>query len=383
VNLYLNAVVLQLLARVRYLIGLIPRDLPRDVHSLVLTARSQLDTLAERLRMLDTDPKLLLPENESTRLRGVRRVIGDLDLLETVAIAVLNRWNNEDTWLNTLVDDVAREIAYPLPTPIVAGQSQQYYATYPALNLVVVPLAESRFLLHLPDLYHELAHPLLTTRNDPNLEPFQNALVRAYTTAIAHVAEELRAEGARRGPAAYQQYLRCWTENWWSWVIELFSDLFAAFTVGPAFGWSHFHLTAARGTPDPYAVPLFTQVEHPNDGVRMAAILFGLRRIGFDAEAGAIEAQWKRFLTCVQIAPTPEHERCFPDSLVSRIAEFAHAGTLNLGCRIARRGQLGAVGTMLNDAWSQLWTRSSTYAEWEAKAIETYRAKLQGRLRAS
>ena len=37
------------------------------------------------------------------------------------------------------------------------------------------------------------------------------------------------------------------------WANEIFCDLFAIYTLGPAYAWAHFHLTA-RHESDPYEV---------------------------------------------------------------------------------------------------------------------------------
>ena len=58
-----------------------------------------------------------------------------------------------------------------------------------------VPLAERHFLLHLPDLYHELAHPLLVARDDPVIEPLQGKMLESAKEAM----EYFHSTGARKG----------------------------------------------------------------------------------------------------------------------------------------------------------------------------------------
>jgi hypothetical protein len=116
------------------------------------------------------------------------------------------------------------------------------------LNLLFVPLIEGDFLLHLPDLYHELAHPLLAVANDPALEPFQNAFYSAADRVMEHLEGLERREDRRYGPRAYGLLLQRWVDAWIPyWLTEFFCDAFAACTVGPAYVWAHLHLIAKRG----------------------------------------------------------------------------------------------------------------------------------------
>ena len=169
---------------------------------------------------------------------------------------MLVRWGDDDTSANGLVERIATEIAYPLAAPVVACQSREYYRIYLDLGLMLIPPAEGAFLLHLPDLYHELAHPLLAEFNDPKLDPLQKAFVQLWTDAQTYVHDELRREESRRlTPQAFVMYLTGWSRSWRSWITEFVCDAFAAHCLGPAFAWAHLHLTAKRGG-DPFAVPL-------------------------------------------------------------------------------------------------------------------------------
>ncbi len=80
--------------------------------------------------------------------------------IEGIGIFALKRATDEDAFLNRLITDIGTEIAYPLVTPVVCHMSQDYFHIYPDFNLLCLPLIESRFLLHLPDVYHELCHPM-------------------------------------------------------------------------------------------------------------------------------------------------------------------------------------------------------------------------------
>jgi hypothetical protein len=223
---YLDGAITQLKARVRHLLRLVPRDLPRDVDALVVLGRERIMSLQNRLDDLLEIPEFAYPEHQGLRLRRYRRALEDLDLIESVVVAALMRWNEHDQRMNRLVGQITREIRFPLPTPVVSCISpwSGYYHTYPNWNLVVLPLAESQFLLHLPDLYHELAHALLDNDADPMLDPIQNALHLALAEVHGYLAEQIDKEQRRDGPRSLNRYLDTWRACWEDWLIARCSN---------------------------------------------------------------------------------------------------------------------------------------------------------------
>lgn len=367
-NEYFDGSVAQLLERTRQLCNLIPRNLGRDVAALEVACRDQLNEVGDRLRALRDVPHMRKIENQRERLRLFRRVRGDLDHLESVAVTALCRWNEEDQRINRIADGLAHEIRYPLPTPVVSCLSQRYFHTYPDLRLVCVPLAEGRFLLHLPDLYHELGHSLLAFENDGRLAGFQQKHVEAVDEALGYLAGELRRENTGLGPEAYKRYLLCWTDCWLSWAIEFFCDLFAVYVVGPAFAWAHLHLAACMDT-DPFRVPLLSTTVHPADAARMTVLLRALDRLGFQNDRDAVSQRWEEFLNVSGNRKSPEYRRCFPDALLGQIEQLAFEGTLALGCDLADPAMKGPSRRLLNEAWRVFWQSPENYVEWERDMV--------------
>jgi len=144
----------QLVERGQLLISMIPTGLSREFHRLEDTCRERLGDVLDDLNKLTSDPRMLLPGNQPERLRQFKRAIWQMDLLETVCISALERAKDSDKYLNRLVERIRIEIAYPMLPPVVTPLSQSYFQTYPKFNLMLVPLSEGHFLLHLPDLYH-------------------------------------------------------------------------------------------------------------------------------------------------------------------------------------------------------------------------------------
>lgn len=174
---------------------------------------------------------------------------------------------------------------------------------YPFIGLLAVPLAEPDFLLHLPDLYHEVAHPILSAVNNPKTDGFQSEFGKFIGIIIEFFAKR-RAEISRQtGPKNQHMFEAGVLELYWvkHWSIELFCDLFATYTLGPAYAWSHLHLTAATDA-DPFAVKLGKLASHPTNSARMEVILEALGRLGL-TEGRADSTAMERFVGISRFLP--------------------------------------------------------------------------------
>jgi hypothetical protein len=369
---YLQGALVDIEARIRFLKGRARPGPGRSNATLFRTCRERLDVAAGIAKELRESPKWLLPSNASARFRAFRGLVGDLDQLEYVAVQVLDRWGDDDTSANRFVEQIATEIAYPLAPPVVACQAREYYHTYPDLGLMLIPPAEGAFLLHLPDLYHELAHPLLTEFNDPKLHSVQKLFVQLWTDAQTYVHDELQREESRRlTPQAFSMYLTGWSRSWRSWIAEFLCDAFAAHSLGPAFAWAHLHLTAKRGS-DPFAVPLGGVSSHPADAARMDVVLALLRINGWGSDADSVRLKLNSLLSLGGYSASPEYGRCFPSAFLLKIASLTNEALTQMGCPTAMRTSLAEIAGILNGAWTEFWRDPAEYATWQsvnAKAI--------------
>lgn len=363
---YLSGAIPQLIERCRVLTANIPRNLPRDYDALRATCKQQIDEVIQNLKLLQSlDGDECGPE----QLRMFKRLVTEIDDLETVGIASLNRASNDDHYLNALISKISQEIKYPRLTPIVTTLSQSYFCIYPALNLLCVPLVEGRFLLHLPDLYHELAHPFFKEKNDPILEPFQAQYRNAVFEVLNHFEQEKSKAEYRRGPRTLCDLLHTWQRSWIKfWVEEFFCDLYGVYTLGAAFVWSHLHLSIKRGG-NPYEVS-FRVTSHPCDYARMMIMLHALHLIGFQDVAQHIQQKWSEFLNHISASPEPEYHRCYPINLVGKLAEYALEAVKQIQSRIATPTTQDSIHTLLNQAWEEFWQNPQTYVNWEKKKIE-------------
>lgn len=367
-NSYLTGALGILMEKGRMLNAFIPRQLPRDVDLLVDTCKRLSSDRIEQIRLLTSDPQMLLSKNEPERLREYKRISKELEIIEKVGITTLNRWQDEDTFLNRITHQLSVEIRYPLTTPIVASLSKDFYCTYPGLNLLLVPLCESKSLLYLPLLGHELAHHLLACRNDPLVEPFVLFFCDIVEEAMDYVLGELKKNEQRHEPELLRIYLESWHRSWFKWSSEIICDLFAVFSIGIAFVWSSLHYCLQYGD-NPYALSTAPS-SHPPFGIRINTMIKALRLIGFSQDADEIENFWEKYVAVSSYTIPAEYYRCFPEFLVNNIVEKSKNAIDAIDCSLIMNCEEGNIRTVLNKAWEVFWDKSDQYLVWERSQIE-------------
>lgn len=367
-NDYFEGSVRQHLERGRRLLTRIPRNLPREFHLLAQNCERDVGSILDQLETLLSDARMRSAPYQPERLRQFRRRVREMNYLEVFGIAALERSNTHDAFLNQLIERIRIEISYPLLPPVVTSLSQSYFHIHPQLRLLSVPLSEGDFLLHLPDLYHELAHPLIIERHNPIVRPFQDTASIGIDRALGYIQKEQQKEDRRRSPHMLGIYLHTWEKSWWMWAIEFFCDLFAIYTTGPAFAWAHLHLFAKLGD-NPYRVPTMAQLTHPADDARMKVMLFALNVAGFRQEADMINKRWNELVSLSGARPDPEYRRCFPNQILQQMAQDAYDGVSAIGCRIASPETDDPIYCVLNEAWTEFWRSPMDYVIWERGAV--------------
>jgi hypothetical protein len=365
---YLTGSVGQLLERARHLLAAISTQYPPEFRALAQTCRNQVNELIAELEALITDPRYRKPELKALRLRAYSDLVIRLDFIESVGFAALVRINDEDKQMTRLVSDIAEELLFPLPPPVVSCQSHfsSYFHAFPGLNVLRVPLKEGHFLLHLPDLYHELAHFVLEEKNNPAVQSFQDAHATATNAATGHLAALL--SKPTRGPKTNEERFLTWTLSWMrAWSTELFCDLFGVLGVGPAYAWAHFHLCAKTGN-DPFRVETSPDSTHPPDEARMIVLLEALALLGYGKAASEIEAKWQELIALRGFKADPNFQLCFPSQILKQFAELAYASYRAMNCRYSASNSGERVHDLLNEAWTQFWNAPEKYSAWEKQS---------------
>jgi hypothetical protein len=376
---YLTGSIAQSRERIAQLFQIVQGQYPREYDGLRQICLARLSAISEAYDRLEQELIVDTGLQTPRRIRTLRRVNEELILTESVGVFALSRARDDDNVLNRFITEVCKDIGYPLIVPTASQMSQGYFHIYPAFNLLCMPLVEGRFLLHLPDIYHELCHPFHQKQNLtlPTLKPFHQAFERSLFAAVGHFDNQLVEADRLRASAGRLFQLELWRTCWVKyWMEEIFCDLFGVAAAGPAYGWAHFHLCVERGA-ELFETPLMLSTSHPADAARMDVMLKMLRSLSFSAEAESIEMAWNDLADRTGAKSTPEYAHCYADGLLSDVVQTAGEGIANIGIQIATPSSMKATVALLNEAWSEFWRAPAAYAAWESTKMAALRTNLR------
>jgi hypothetical protein len=374
---YIDGAIREGIERAKALMSKIPRAAGLGLYftSLATVANNEIQIILEAFDHLYNDADFSDARNLRQKFFRFKLLSQKLAEIENVVIAAMNRKTSDDEYINKMVFEICKEINYPLQHPVASCLSQKYYHIYPSYNLLCVPLLEADFVLHLPDIYHELGHPLIEMDN-PKVDSFKTCLGQFNAVVRKYFDDEIQRRNLSKmvDPAIdpLLVYKDSWLENWSS---ELFCDLFGTFTLGPAYAWSNIHMCAKMSW-DVYRLPTLQKTTHPPDEARMKAILMGLDILGCNEDAADIHQKWEAFKELVGQKKGPDFATALPESLLRQAAEFCRIGTEKVECTIYAPGNTGKVNTLLNVSWKQFWKDPKAFPEWEKQALQAFRASI-------
>lgn len=337
-----------------------------DVADHALGAYRVVETVRREVLALLDDRVSWVPELLPNYLRLYKRWHEVVDLVEKYPLPFIERYGPLDRRLTHLTRRLAEQVRWPLPPPLVAAFSHQYYWTIDAFNLIGAPATEGTSLLGLPDLCHELGHILLLHHEAILLGTFAQEL-------LTYIEEERQQAAAGQRPpdysALYGRLLAAWSE-WWT--REFAADMVATYLVGPAFVRQHVRLCA--GVSQSAYLPTWDDmVTHPADDARMRAAVIVLRAVGDLTAADETTTLWSAYLTIGGESKPAEYDICYPESLLRSLATHVVAGCRALGIRSFDRPSDPPptdIPNLLVDAWQRLDRDSEHYPEWERYALE-------------
>lgn len=372
-----------------YLEGLITEQINR-VDSLKIRLEkplkiSELAVLKDRINNILDEQRIKLSElrlelqerrvgTNNDILRQTRSIVRQIIGVETYGIAALEYQNEESAFLNKLAFTIHQEINFPLTSPSVCCISTNYYFTVPFANIIFVPLLESEYLLHLSDLYHEIGHLVVIHKDQsPRLNAVKESFEEAFTKITEYYVDLINEKTREGSPEEIPRTIRYLHERWKSWLTEFFCDLFATYTLGPAYVWSHLHL-AAKISDDVYQLSIVSDQSHPADEARMRMIQHGLFNTKFNKELDVISIEWKK-LKAFWGEPQPEYQYAYPNKLLKEIAEIFLEGIQKSGFNIMTPEKMidekDTVRSTLNESWNKFWGCTiEEFREWEIKRIE-------------
>lgn len=365
---YIQGAATQLVQRALTLKSQIPRPPKQEFQVLATRCCQEIDAAVKDLKAIRDNPVQKRPELAATRLRQFRRVSAWIDRIENEAIAAIARADEGESKIHGLLFKMTREVVYPIEPPTISLLSQQYFYVNCDFSLLCMPLTEFHYLLHLPDIYHELAHPLFRNEDDVRVVDW----LRAFATSVDAIDQHLTGQIIEAESAPTPEFIKkallhallAWKSRW---AEEIFCDLFALFCVGPAYAWSHLHLHARSGN-SPFLMPQQSHT-HPADDARMTALLEGLALLNESATAGAIEEKWRTLLFCSGQKEPAEFHRFYPKPIIRQFAQEAYNGFNKMGCKSWTSPHAGQIRELLNEAWRRFWHDPKNYTAWENNAV--------------
>ncbi len=306
--------------------------------------------------------------------RDLRICTRDIQEVSYFGITPLYFQTPEIGFLNKLIFKISQEVGLPLIHPSVCCTATEYYNSNLFTNVIFVPLGESEFLLHLPDLYHEIGHYVLgNMETDLKLRPVKDSFDAAFSKVTDYYNALLRSKRREAGPEEIRTLIEWIHSSWKEWINEFFCDLFALYTAGPTYAWSNLHL-AVKQSENITQFYIFQKQTHPSDESRMRILLHGLKALGFDQEAASIKARWDE-IAQFWGKPPVEYQYAYPEELLKGLTGLALEGLKQSGFTITSRDLLSKVDKadirgILNGAWTVFWEKApEDFRKWEEESL--------------
>ncbi len=349
---------------------------------------SLLDNLIEKCNFLINDTidylNFLLNELENNQNVDLRNLFRDVRIciillkeIEYFGISVLYHQTNDLRFINKLIHDIHQELSLPVDPPLAACISTKYYYYHPLTNVIFMPIGETKSLLHLPDIFHEIGHEILYySENNSDLFEIHNCYLKAIDSINEHynklLAEKKRETGSKIIIELIETIHSYWKNNW---INEFFCDLFACYSLGPAYVWAHLFLTLKSSD---HIYKFLTQ-SHPSDDSRLLFLLYTLEGIGFDEEKKIILNNWNKMPLALDVKPENEYKYAYPKALMYKLAEIFLDGLEKSNFSKITKNKLDnmdedKVMRILNDAWKLFLKDPELYGEWEEEIIKKLRS---------
>jgi len=374
---YINGAIREAIGKGKALMSKIPGSRTLGMHfaSLANFANTEIGVIIDALDQLLGSSDYSDPKNLRAKYSRFKQLSGMLSNIENIVIAAMSRKSDDDDFVNKLVQEICMEINYPLPPPVASCLSQKYYHIYPYYGLICIPLLESEFVLHIPDLYHELGHPLIE-RDNPKVEAFQNNLGYFNLMVKKHFDEEIKRREINKLDIGEYDPIYIYKDSWLQkWSVEFFCDLFATYTLGPAYLWSNLHMCTKMSW-DVCKTPTHEISTHPAGDARMRCCLIALEVNGFKEDANEIRLKWEEFMQIIGQKRADEYTIAFPEKILRGAAEFCLTGLKQIDCQLATNDTTDKVNRLLNDSWKQFWEDPQSFYEWERTAVAEFKGAI-------
>jgi hypothetical protein len=328
----------------------------KRIHQIAARAKKRVDAVLG-------DPDVSRPDFAKNFYHTYKRLSELAQAIDEGPLFALSRFRAEDRFLTHVVGEACREFRYPDEPPICAAMSSQYYCAMMEMNLILVPHGEATHLLGWADLYHELAHFVVSRNESTILKPLMDLVEGHFAKAID--------EATRLGwsPSAIDD-LRLFRSLWLGdWIVEFACDLLATFATRLSFAWSNLRLCARMST-DVFG----TVRSHPADAARTRAILEMLALVSDGKEQEFVEDRWRELVSTIGAVEPQSFETAYPKSLLSELAKQAKQSFEALGLKpyTSKEDQMA---DLLHEAWKHFQSHPESYADWERRKIAELRTR--------
>jgi hypothetical protein len=328
----------------------------KRIHRIATRAKERVDSIL-------ADPDVSRPDFAKNFYHTYKRLSELAQAIDEGPLFALSRFREEDRFLTRVVGEACREFNYPEEAPICAAMSSQYYCAMIEMNLILVPHGEATHLLGWADLYHELAHFIVSRNEATVLRPLMDLVSSHFAKAI----DEARRSGWSENT---MDELRLFRGLWLGdWIVEFACDLLATFATRLSFAWSNLRLCARMST-DVFG----TVKSHPADAARTQAILEMLVLVSDGKEQEFIEDRWRELVNTIGAVEPQSFQIAYPKSLLRDLAMQAKHSFEALGLK-PYTSKEDHIADLLNEAWKLFQANPESYADWERTKIGELRNK--------
>jgi len=313
-------------------------------------------SLKERVKSIMDEGLIGLDEFSQNSLVQYSLINEEFLEIESFRYVPLSRYSTSaEGYFENIIQKIYNEIGSLQSVPFISttSNSDAYYWAYPKYNMIVLPQDEEKYLLCLPDLYHEIGH-LIFHQHGKFL--------------VGDCLRSIRENYAKHTPSIDTGLVREVMDRWESsWLEEFSCDMIAAYLVGPAYAWEHLKVCAIhRG--DNNSSKLKLTINHPPNEARMRAVFKMLELTGYSQELEIIKRPWAQYLAIAhKITPT-HYETILPDILIELLAQNVLKTCRNITL-ISYAEQLTnstmPVSKVINDAWDYNRRFPEGYSKWE------------------
>jgi hypothetical protein len=340
-----------------------------------------IDTNIEQLKFLSEELEKRDENDIRDLFREIRVCARAIELVEYFGISALRFESQDIGYLNNLIFKIHKEIKLPLNPPSVACISTKYYYFHPFTNVIFVPVGESRFLLHLPDVFHEIGHEVLSEKeNELSLREISESYQTAIRTITGYYDRLMKKKRRETGPRAIPANIAHIHYQWKTyWINEFFCDLFALYTIGPAYAWAHLHLTTKKSE-NVYEFSLILPRSHPSDDARMKMLSIAMRKMGLGNKASAILSRWNEIPLVANTEPVTEYQYAYPDDLMNEVADLFLDSLKAAGFSPVSEKDIenddNSIVSVLNRAWTLFWEDPEAFTGWEEQTVQKLKSQL-------